>query len=128
MESDLYFMYCCWLCFEYDKVDREGSLTSTCQPNILRPISQFKPAMPSFTPWCHTEAGICSTPHTTTIQVDIRAAQLLRHEGLNAGASIAELSPGSEVSRPRAGSIFKDDDCRVKQSLNPTQPHSQRCQ
>lgn len=39
---------------------RGGSLSSTCQTNILRPISHFKPAMRNFTPWRRTEAGVRS--------------------------------------------------------------------
>lgn len=101
------------------KVDREGSLSATCQPNNRRLISQFKPTMASFTPWCHSEAGMCFTPHNTTSQADIHTVQLARDVGRMLGLQSQSCPLAPWFPSPRAGSIFKGDDCRVKQSLKP---------
>lgn len=110
--------YCCGCVYNKPQEDREGSFTGICQPSIMRLICQFKPAVPSFTPQCHTEEGICFFPPITTSQAFTQGCRL------NAGPLITKLSSGFKVPYLRARSIFKGDDCRIKQNINPCETHT----
>lgn len=102
------------------------SLPGTWQPSILRLNSQLKRAMPGFTPWCHTGVDICLTTPRITSQ-PCCGHVVTRGCRSNAGASIPELSPASEISQPRPGIIFKADES-VNQGGSHTHfwPHTHR--